>query len=59
MSPGVRKSEGDFAEGDVVRICDEDGLEFARGIARVNAQSLANATPGTSEVVHRDDLVVL
>src|SRR5262249_29481167 len=34
LPPGVARCEGEFGAGDVVRICDLDGTEFARGIAR-------------------------
>jgi len=29
LPPGVNRCEGEFATGDVVRICDLDGTEFA------------------------------
>ena len=32
LPPGVACCQGDFAAGDVVRICDLNGTEFARGI---------------------------
>ena len=37
LPPGVARCEGEFAAGEVVRICDLDGMEFARGIARFGA----------------------
>ena len=33
LPPGVKRCEGNFTAGDVVQICDLDGMEFARGIA--------------------------
>src|SRR5262249_951671 len=33
LPPGVRRCEGEFDSGEVVRICDLNGTEFARGIA--------------------------
>jgi glutamate 5-kinase len=33
LPPGIARCEGDFDEGEVIRICDLDGTEFARGIA--------------------------
>ncbi|PYK01857.1 MAG: glutamate 5-kinase, partial [Verrucomicrobia bacterium] len=33
LPPGIARCEGEFAAGEVVRICDSDGMEFARGIA--------------------------
>ena len=32
LPPGVSRCEGEFAAGDVVRICDLDGTKFARGL---------------------------
>jgi len=59
LPPGVARCEGDFAAGDVVRICDLDGTEFARGIARFDSTAVrANKLP-KEELVHRDDLVIL
>ena len=58
LLPGVVRCEGEFAAGDVVKISDADGTEFAQGIARA---SLAEVEGGVAPkvVVHRDDLVVL
>jgi glutamate 5-kinase len=58
LPPGVARCEGDFNSGDVVRICDLDGLEFARGIARFDSQAV-RARNLPKELVHRDDLVIL
>jgi glutamate 5-kinase len=59
LPPGISRCEGQFQAGDIVRICDPDGTEFARGIcdfdsARIHARDLPRV-----EVVHRDNLVVL
>lgn len=59
LPPGIARSEGDFAAGDVVRVCDLDGTEFARGIARFPATEIAARQLRGVEVVHRDDLVIL
>ncbi len=59
LPPGVARCEGDFAAGDVVRICDLDGTEFARGIARFSAGEIRAKTLVRVELVHRDDLVIL
>jgi glutamate 5-kinase len=59
LPPGVARCEGDFASGDVVRICDMNGTEFARGIARFSAQEVRARTLARVELVHRDDLVIL
>jgi glutamate 5-kinase len=59
LPPGVTRCEGEFAAGDVVRICDLDGLEFARGIARFDSSAVRAKTLPKEELVHRDDLVIL
>jgi len=59
LPPGVARCEGEFAAGEVIRICDLDGTEFARGIAKFAADEIrAHARPRV-ELVHRDDLVIL
>ena len=59
LPPGVVRCEGDFAADDVVRICDLDGLEFARGIARFDSAAVRERKLPKEELVHRDDLVIL
>jgi len=59
LPPGVARCEGDFAAGDVIRICDTNGTEFARGIAKFNAAAIRGGKLARVELVHRDDLVVL
>ena len=59
LPPGVARCEGNFAEGEVVRICDLDGMEFARGIARFNSAAVREKNLPKEELVHRDDLVIL
>jgi len=59
LPPGVARCEGEFAAGDVVRICDLDGTEFARGIAKFDSAAIAARNLPKEEVVHRDDLVIL
>jgi glutamate 5-kinase len=59
LPPGVARCEGDFAAGDVVRICDLNGTEFARGIAKFGAVEVRGRKLARVEVVHRDDLVIL
>ncbi len=59
LPPGVARSEGKFAAGDVVRICDLDGTEFARGIARFDSAEVSERKLPKEELVHRDDLVIL
>lgn len=58
LAPGVRAVEGEFAAGDVVKVCDLDGTEFARGISKFSREELANGK-AKKVVVHRDNLVVL
>ena len=59
LPPGVTSCKGDFAADDVVRICDLDGLEFARGIARSGSNAVRGRKLPKEELVHRDDLVIL
>jgi glutamate 5-kinase len=59
LPPGVARCEGDFAADDVVRICDLDGTEFARGITRFNSAAVRERNLPKEELVHRDDLVIL
>jgi glutamate 5-kinase len=59
LAPGISRSEGEFASGDIVRICDLNGTEFARGIARYSASEIGGRQCARGEVVHRDDLVIL
>jgi glutamate 5-kinase len=59
LPPGVARCEGDFAAGEVVRICDLEGTEFARGIAGFNALEISARQLKRVEVVHRDNLVIL
>jgi glutamate 5-kinase len=59
LPPGVARCEGEFASGDVVRICDLNGMEFARGIAGFDSQQIRSAELKRVEVVHRDNLVIL
>ena len=59
LRPGIRECLGDFAEGDVVSVCDTNRMEFARGIARAGAATIL-ANPAAKDVIlHRDDLVIL
>jgi glutamate 5-kinase len=59
LPPGVARCEGDFAADDVVRICDLDGTEFARGIARFGCAAVRDHQLPKEELVHRDDMVIL
>ena len=59
LPPGVARCEGNFSSGDVLRICDLDGMEFARGIARFDSEAVRARNLPKEELVHRDDLVIL
>jgi glutamate 5-kinase len=59
LPPGVARCEGDFASGDVLRICDLDGTEFARGITNFSSAEIQSRQPARAEIVHRDNLVIL
>jgi glutamate 5-kinase len=58
LPPGVARCEGQFAAGDVVRICDLNGTEFARGICDFDCAAV-QARPSRAVLVHRDNLVIL
>jgi glutamate 5-kinase len=69
---GVVQVQGAFGKGDVVALCDPDGVEFARGLTNYSAaaadrlrglrteqiREAVGAFP-YEEVVHRDNLVVI
>jgi glutamate 5-kinase len=59
LPPGVVRCDGHFGPGDIVRICDSNGTEFARGISRVSSTEIASHHNSRTEIVHRDDLVIL
>lgn len=59
LPPGVKRCEGKFSAGEVVRICDLDGTEFARGITYFNSDALKTNDLPRTEVIHRDNLVML
>jgi glutamate 5-kinase len=59
LPPGVARCEGGFSAGEMVRICDLDGTEFARGIAKFSASEIRAKQLARVELVHRDDLVIL
>lgn len=59
LPPGVARCEGEFAAGDVLRICDLDEMEFARGICNFSSEQIKARELTRAEVVHRDNLVIL
>jgi glutamate 5-kinase len=58
LPPGVARCEGEFAAGEVVRICDLNGTEFARGICDFESAAV-KARQIREVLVHRDNLVIL
>lgn len=65
---GVVAADGEFASGDAVEICGPDLVPFAKGLVRCSSAALADVRgqrtadigdEGITEVMHRDDLVVL
>lgn len=59
LQPGIARVQGEFEAGDVVRICDLEGTEFARGIAGFDSTTLGRRDTPRAEAVHRDNLVIL
>jgi glutamate 5-kinase len=59
LLPGIARAEGSFAAGEVVAIRDLNGTEFARGIVTCDADAIADRRLQGTEVVHRDNLVIL
>ena len=59
LAPGIIHCEGEFQAGDVVRICDPEGRELARGLADASATEVRERSQKQAEIIHRDDLVVL
>jgi len=59
LPPGIRRCEGEFKAGEVVRVCDAEGTEFARGQAGFDAGEIRDDHLKRVEVIHRDDLVIL
>ena len=59
LPPGVTRCEGEFVAGDVVRICDLNGTEFARAICDYDSAAIKAGGLPRVEVVHRDNLVIL
>ncbi|HYV39522.1 MAG TPA: glutamate 5-kinase [Gemmataceae bacterium] len=72
LAIGVVRVLGHFTKGDVVELCDADGVEFARGLSNYSSADagrilglrteqigeVLGAVP-YEEVVHRDNLVVI
>jgi len=58
LAPGIVECTGEFVAGDVVKVCDCNGTEFARGISKFTFDAIKNGT-AKKVIVHRDNLVVL
>lgn len=59
LRPGIVRCDGEFKAGEIVRICDLNGTEFARGICDFASDVIQARQPAPAEVVHRDNLVIL
>jgi glutamate 5-kinase len=72
LPSGITKIEGDFERGAGVRICDAEGVEFARGVTDYDSSEIRLILGRRSseiedilgyryedEVIHRDNLVLL
>ncbi len=72
LPSGVKRVDGRFGAGDPVRVVDEAGVEFARGLCAFDADEIDKIAGKRSgdigallgyaaaeEVIHRDDLVLL
>jgi glutamate 5-kinase len=59
LPKGVTHIDGTFQSGEVVRILDEEGTEFARGIAESDSSSFESWKNQNEEIIHRDNLVIL
>ena len=72
LPSGVLEVEGSFERGETVCIADEDGIVFARGLVNYPSRDLIKikglrssnilevlGEKGESEVVHRDNLVII
>jgi glutamate 5-kinase len=68
LPAGVTGLEGAFAADDAIEVVGPDGVVFAKGLTRLDADALTQVKGRRTselpegwphEVVHRDDLVVL
>lgn len=59
LPKGVRDIQGKFKSGEVVRVRDEEGTEFALGIAEWDSDSFSTWNQREGEIIHRDNLVIL
>ena len=72
LPSGIVRVEGEFDRGDCVRVCGEEGTEFARGMVDYSHHEIGKVLGHRSseiedvlgyrygdEIIHRDNLVVL
>ena len=61
LSVGIVSCSGNFSSGDVVSICNNDYVEFARGKAGLAAKELEKIQGKrfAKEIIHRDNIVIL
>ena len=72
LPSGIRQVSGQFERGSCVRICDEAGVEFARGVTEYGRGEIEQLIGAQSdqiearlgyrygdEIIHRNNLVVL
>ncbi|MFA5287413.1 MAG: glutamate 5-kinase, partial [Candidatus Omnitrophota bacterium] len=61
LAVGVVSCEGNFSTGDIVCICDNKNIEFARGKSAISAKELdrAKGSRFSREIIHRDNIVIL
>ncbi|MFA6217348.1 MAG: glutamate 5-kinase [Candidatus Omnitrophota bacterium] len=60
LAVGITGIEGDFEPGEIVRIVDDSGSEFARGKICISRGALEKAKGGRyhKEIIHCDDIVI-
>ena len=73
LAVGIREVDGQFAEGDVLDVCDPSGMVVARGIAEADSDVLELAAGRRQDqiasnrllanlaekpAIHRDNLIV-
>ena len=73
LAVGIRQVDGEFAEGDVLDVCDSSGMVVARGIAEADSDVLELAAGRRQDqiasnrlladlaekpAIHRDNLIV-
>ncbi len=72
LASGISEVHGPFKKGDVIKIVDGNGKEFARGVTNYNSSEVSKIKhlaskayenvlgyKGPDEVIHRDNLVTL